>query len=44
MQREFHRLDWPSVVETVNERIEEFDFYYDFTLHEIEPLHSLWDK
>lgn len=43
-QKEFHRLDWPSVVATVNEGIEEFDFYFNFVLQEIEPLHSLWNK
>ena len=43
-QREFHRGDWPSVRTTVAEPLEEFDFYFDFVLREIEPLHSLWIK
>ena len=41
-QREYHRLDWPNVRATVARPLEEFDFYYDFVLHEIESLHSLW--
>ncbi len=43
-QRDFHRNDWPSVRATVAETLEEFDFYFDFVLEEIEPLHSLWMK
>jgi len=41
-QREYHRLDWPNVRATVAQPLEEFDFYFDFVLHEIESLHSLW--
>ena len=43
-QRGYHRNDWPSVRATVAEPLEEFDFYFDFVLQEIEPLHSLWMK
>lgn len=43
-QREYHRLDWPNVRTTVGGPLEEFDFYFDFVLQEIEPLHSLWKK
>jgi hypothetical protein len=28
----------------VAEPLEEFDFYFEFVLQEIEPLHSLWMK
>jgi hypothetical protein len=41
-QREYHRLDWPNVRATVVQPLEEFDFYFDFVLQEIESLHSLW--
>jgi len=41
-QREYHRLDWPNVRATVAQPLEEFDFYFDFVLQEIESLHSLW--
>ncbi len=41
-QREYHRLDWPNVRATVTQPLEEFDFYFDFVLQEIESLHSLW--
>jgi len=41
-QREYHRLDWPNVRATVAQPLEEFDFYFDFVLHEIKALHSLW--
>jgi hypothetical protein len=40
-QRNFHRDDWPSVRATVADQLEEFDYYFDFVLHEIEPLQSL---
>lgn len=43
-QREFHRVDWPGVRDAVAEPIQEFDFYFDFVLHQIEPLHALWMK
>ena len=43
-QRGFHRNDWPNVRATVVEPLDEFDFYFDFVLREIEPLHSLWIK
>jgi hypothetical protein len=43
-QREFHRTDWPSVQTTTSGELEDFDFYFDFVLQEIEPLHALWMK
>ena len=41
-QREFHRGDWPSVRGAVAQPLEEFDFYFEFVLREMEPLHALW--
>jgi hypothetical protein len=41
-QREFHRPDWPAVVASVGQRLEEFDFYFDFVLGEIAKLETLW--
>lgn len=42
--REFHRPDWPAVVSSVGEPIEEFDFYFDFVLGEITKLKTFWVK
>jgi len=41
-QREFHRPDWPAVRGAVAAPIEDFDFYFEFVLSAIEPLHALW--
>ena len=41
-QREYHRPDWPDVRDSVAEATEEFDFYFDFVLEQIERLKSLW--
>lgn len=41
-QREFHRTDWPSVQVTTVGPLEEFDFYFDFTLEQLKALHPLW--
>ncbi len=43
-QRDFHRADWPNVQATVQQDLQEFDFYFEFVLREIEPLHSLWEE
>jgi len=43
-QRNYHRDDWPAVRATVAGPLEEFDFYFDFVVREIEPLHSLWTE
>jgi predicted nucleotidyltransferase component of viral defense system len=34
--REFHRADWPSVVNAVRTRLRRFDFYFEFVLGEVE--------
>ena len=40
--REFHRPDWPSVRDSVAARnLEDFDFYFDFVLGEIQKLKAL---
>ena len=41
-QREFHRPDWPSVKTATSEKLEEFDYYFDFVVREVEGLHALW--
>ena len=45
--REFHRPDWPAVVQALTEEARrsagEFDFYFDFVLSEVEKLEPLWD-
>jgi hypothetical protein len=44
-QREFHRPDWPSVIEsTSKQHLHEFDFYFDFVVKQVERLHALWMK
>lgn len=43
-QREFHRPDWPSVVASVPESLEEFDFYFDFVVAEVRGLEALWNE
>lgn len=40
--REFHRTDWPSVVDAVGGKPESFDFYFDFVCGLVKDLHSLW--
>jgi predicted nucleotidyltransferase component of viral defense system len=42
-QREFHRPDWPSVIAAVPDRLEEFDFYFDFVLEQVRGLETLWN-
>ncbi len=40
--REFHRPDWPAVVETTAGGLRGFDFYFDFVLAAVAGLESLW--
>ena len=42
--REFHRPDWPSVVLSAGEKIEPFDYYFDFALRQVEQLKPLWEE
>ncbi len=41
-QREFHRPDWPAVVDAVAEALNDFDFYFDFVIEQIAVLKALW--
>lgn len=41
--REFHRLDWPSVMNATSHQIEPFDYYFDFVMRESRQLKPLWD-
>jgi hypothetical protein len=43
-QREFHRPDWPAVVSSVDGKVEDFDFYFDFVVDEVDRLKALWIK
>lgn len=43
-QREFHRPDWPAVVASVDGQLEEFDWYFDFVLDQIQTLKSAGEK
>ena len=40
--RHFHQQDWPSVENSVSERLESFDFYVDFVVRESAKLQPLW--
>ncbi|MEY2831866.1 MAG: hypothetical protein RLZZ574_1124 [Cyanobacteriota bacterium] len=40
-QREFHRLDWVAVEQSVSTSLESFDFYYDFLSDLIDSLKAL---
>ena len=40
--RDFHQQDWPSVENSVSEKLEEFSFYVDFVVRESNKLQSLW--
>jgi hypothetical protein len=41
-QREFHRPDWPAVVDAVAETLNDFDFYFDFVVEQVSVLKPLW--
>ena len=40
--REFHRLDWPAVQSSVAAGLQDFDFYFDFLVAEVQRLERLW--
>jgi predicted nucleotidyltransferase component of viral defense system len=40
--REFHRPDWASVRTSVTGPVEEFDFYFDFVVEQVDRLKTLW--
>ena len=42
--REFHRGDWPAVLDAVGGEAQSYDFYFDFVLSEVQKLESLWVK
>lgn len=42
--REFHRSDWPAVVDTVSGEVSNFNVYFDQVLDALAPLKSLWEK
>jgi hypothetical protein len=45
-EREFHRVDWPSVQTAAGPSLspDDFDYYFEFTLDQIAYLYSSWDK
>lgn len=40
--KDFHEVDWPSVESTMGGEIEDFGYYFSFTLEQISKLQSLW--
>jgi hypothetical protein len=43
-QREFHRADWPAVVQALTVRAEGYDFYFDFVAADVDKLEALWHE
>jgi hypothetical protein len=43
-QKEFHRPDWDSVRTSSNEKVEEFDNYFDFVLEQVDSMKALWKE
>jgi predicted nucleotidyltransferase component of viral defense system len=44
-QREFHRPDWDSVkASSNNNRLADFDYYFDFVVDQVNSMKSLWDE
>jgi hypothetical protein len=42
--REFHRTDWPSVLQMVAEPAMDFDVYFDFVVELVSKLEVLWNE
>ena len=40
--RDFHQQDWPSVENSVSEKLEDYNLYVDFVIRESNKLQSLW--
>lgn len=40
--REFHRLDWQAVVDSVSGNVQPYDHYFDRVLAEVSRLETLW--
>ncbi|MGA3334589.1 MAG: nucleotidyl transferase AbiEii/AbiGii toxin family protein [Terracidiphilus sp.] len=43
-QREFHRPDWDSVKASSREKVEDFDYYFDFVAKRVESMKALWEE
>jgi len=41
---EFHRPDWDAVKPTVEESLDDFDFYFNFVLDQIAELKTFWEE
>lgn len=42
--REFHRIDWASVRDTVSGEVLDYDFYFDFVVTQAARLKALWNE
>jgi hypothetical protein len=42
--REFHRPDWESVRTSTKAQLKDFDYYFDFVVHLVSSMESLWNK
>src|ERR1700689_1637975 len=41
-ERDFHRPDWAAVIDSTTGKLEEFDFYVNSVVSEIDRLKPLW--
>lgn len=41
-QRDFHRTEWPAVVNAVSVTLRDFDYYFDYILEEVRVLEPIW--
>jgi predicted nucleotidyltransferase component of viral defense system len=42
--KEFHKMDWPAVQDSVSTKVEDFDTYFKFVIDQVESLKSLWEE
>ena len=43
-QLEFHRPDWPNVVASTANHLEDYDYYFDFVLRVVNSMKALWNE
>jgi len=44
-QKEFHRPDWDSVkISSNNDKLAEFDYYFDFVVEQVNSMKALWEE
>ena len=44
-QKEFHRPDWDSVkISSNNDKLAEFDYYFNFVVEQVNSMKALWEE